>query len=154
MPQTDAFQNFLDKAVLDIGKRLAQIELHPEEDDQSFDHDTHALQLSTALMVTPPGKLLLQGDQCLFEEIAKQMKHTTPEDLEETMEYIKEFFNIVYGNAISLYNRSTHNSVCLGLSEWLQSLPNMSEYPYAYAPERFYRSPAGCMRIFCVQQTR
>lgn len=154
MPQTDVFQYLLDQAVLDIGRKLAQIELFPTEDDDRFDENHHTLQLSTTLRANPPAKLLLQGDLTLFEEIAKKMKRNTPADLEETMEYIKEFFNIVYGNAISSYNRNTKNSVCLGLSEWLQSLPNMNEYPYAFAPERFYRSPLGCMRIFCVQQTK
>ena len=152
MPQFDTFRDFLDKAVLDIGKRLAQIELFPSEDDQRFDKNPDALYLSTDFKINPPSNLLLQGDASLFEEIAKKMKRSAPEDLEETMEYMKEFFNILYGNAISTYNRNTKNSVCLGLSEWLQSLPNMNDYPYASAPKCFYRSAVGCMRIFCVPQ--
>lgn len=152
MPQFDTFRDFLDKAVLDIGKRLAQIELLPSEDDQRFDKNPEALYLSTDFKINPPANLLLQGDPSLFEEIAKKMKRSAPEDLEETMEYMKEFFNIIYGNAISTYNRNTNHSVCLGLSEWLQSLPNMSEYSYSHAPKCFYRSTVGCMRIFCVPQ--
>ena len=95
MSQEYIFQDFLDQAVLDIGRRMAQVELFPSEDDHTFEGN-RALHLSTALKTNPPAKLLLEGEPVLFEEIAKKMKRNVPENLEETMEYIKEFFNIVY----------------------------------------------------------
>ena len=64
---------------------------------------------------------------------------------EETVEYVMEFFNIVYGTAISAYNRQKNTAIRFGIQDWLKEAPWPREGEYALW-ER-YQSEAGHLRI-------
>ena len=132
------------RALLEIGQRMIQLKLAPAATD-IFQRRPQVFSLKITFTSVPPLQVICQGERRLFYRIAEKMKRSLPSGDEEAVEYVMEIFNMVYGTAISAYNRQKNTAIRFGIQDWLKEAPWPREGEYALW-ER-YQSEAGHLRI-------
>lgn len=85
------------------------------------------LTLGLSLTVDLPLRIMFQAELSLIYEIARRMKRAEPAGVDDAVEYCKEFLNMVYGDAVSAYNRANGEKLRFSVIKWLcQGLPDLS----------------------------
>lgn len=142
-----------DRAVKDISKKVARVEMH-NADSAVIDDEN-----SSSLVTTAKGDyeltIVFYTSICVMRAITENMKRGESADEEDIAVYTKEFFNILCGHVISMLNRSIHASARFGIPQFLKGPYREDEHSMPQAlNEMCYQCSYGPVKIRTIFQSK
>lgn len=142
----------LNQSAVDLSKRVAQLDIELTE-------PFHLVpETSCSFITNTKGDysltIILYAENCVFESITKNMKHSDAITDGDILIYAGEFFNILCGHIITAVNNKIHAACKFSVPHLIEGpIPSDLALVEGHRQSLYYRSPCGLLKleILCPQ---